>query len=204
MHIEFLVEEDSCAAALEILWPKLRGASNCSREIRSFQGKSNLLKQLPARLRAYKNYMPKDWRIVVLVDRDTDDCFALKKKMETIAAEAGLSTKTSTPDKASFQVLNRIAIEELEAWFFGDAEALSTAFPKVPKTLPKRRGFRTPDAISGGTWETLERVLQTAGYYRAGMPKIEVARSIATQMNPERNTSKSFCAFRDALRLILV
>jgi hypothetical protein len=42
--------------------------------------------------------------------------------------------------------------------------------------------------------------LQGAGYFLAGLRKIEAARSIAEQMNPESNRSASFRAFRDAVR----
>jgi hypothetical protein len=97
-------------------------------------------------------------------------------------------------------VLNRLAIEELEAWFFGDVEALTTAYPGIPRTLGKKSKYRNPDAIGGGTWEALERVLQNAGYYPSGIPKIETARKISQYMNPDRNTSKSFQVFRDTLR----
>ena len=97
-------------------------------------------------------------------------------------------------------MLNRIAIEELEAWFFGDLEAITLAYPGVPNTLAEKRGFRNPDAISGGTWEALQRILKQAGYYTAGMPKIEVARNIGQHVVPERNRSASFQAFCDGLR----
>ncbi|MGH7753687.1 MAG: DUF4276 family protein, partial [Gemmatimonadales bacterium] len=60
--------------------------------------------------------------------------------------------------------------------------------------------FRDPDGIAGGTWEALERVLQRAGYFKAGLRKIEAARTISNNMDPDRNRSASFTAFRDALR----
>jgi len=60
-------------------------------------------------------------------------------------------------------VVNRIAIEELEAWYFGDVEAICDAYPGVPRTLAQRNGMREPDEIRGGTWEALERVVQRAG-----------------------------------------
>jgi len=52
---------------------------------------------------------------------------------------------------AGFQVINRIAIEELEAWFFGDWPAMCAAYPKLDASVPKRAGLRDPDAIKGGT-----------------------------------------------------
>jgi len=95
--------------------------------------------------------------------------------------------------------VNRMAIEELEAWFFGDWEAVRAAYPGVDENVPKKSKYRDPDAISGGTWEALERILRRAGHFQTGLRKIEAARAIAQHMNPAENRSQSFCAFRDAL-----
>ena len=91
-------------------------------------------------------------------------------------------------------------MEELEAWFFGDVEALVAAYPRVPRTLERWKDYRDPDAIRGGTWEALGRVLQRAGYFPGGLAKKAAARTIATHMNPERNRSRSFRLFLDTLR----
>ena len=133
-------------------------------------------------------------KIVVLVDEDRANCHALKARMDAAATAAGLLTKTAAKS-GEFEVLNRIAVEELEAWYFGDVEALTAAFPRVPPTLGAKAAFRHPDAITGGTWEAFERVLQRAGYYSGGLPKIEVARKMALHMEAHRNTSPSFRQF---------
>lgn len=198
-HIEFLLEEESCSEALKLLVPQMIGAA-ISFDLHVFQGKNDLLKSLEARLKGYARWLPNDYRIVVLVDRDDDDCRALKRQLDAAAAAAGLVTKTSAGGRGRCQVLNRVAIEELEAWFFGDVIALKEAYPRVPATLGARRGFRDPDAIAGGTWEKLERVLRDAGYYRAGMPKIEVARNVSQHMDPARNQSRSFQVFCQGLK----
>lgn len=199
MHVEFLVEEESCAEFLKILAPQLLKPDDTFR-IHPFAGKPDLLNALPVRLRGYASWLPHDWKIVVLVDRDQDECVGLKSRMDTSARNAGLRTPSKSPDKSRFQVLNRIAIEELESWFFGDVLALTRAYPRVPRTLADKRKYRDSDAITGGTWEALERTLQAAGYYPAGMPKIEVARNVARHMTPDRNRSPSFKTFRDAIR----
>lgn len=203
MHIEFLVEEESCAAFLKNVAPQLLRPSDEFR-VHTFIGKPDLLKSLPNRLNAYVKWLPEDYRIVVLVDRDNDDCRKLKRHLEKSASEAGLLTKTAAKHKNRFKVLNRILVEELESWFFGDVVALSKAYPGVPNTLAAQKGFRDPDAIKGGTWEALERVLQKAGYYPAGIPKIEVARNVSRHMAPDRNRSHSFKVFRDTIRGMLV
>jgi len=195
MHIEFLVEEPSMQAALENLLPRLLPPETTYR-ILVFEGKPDLLKKLPDRLRGYAGWIPPDYRIVVLVDKDRQDCHELKRRPETAAREAGLSTKTGAGG-ARFQVLNRIVVEELEAWFLGDIEALRQAYPRLPATLEQR--FRNPDAVKGGTSETLEKIMRRCGYFQSGYRKIEAARAISAHMNPARNRSQSFQVFRDGL-----
>ena len=196
------VEEFSMEAALEQLLPKLLG--DIEFQIIRFQCKDDLLKKAPERLRGYASWLPANWRILVLVDRDDDDCIVLKAELENMAAAAGLLTKTAADNGQCFQVVNRIAIEELEAWFFGDWSAVRAAYPRVPATLPQKAGFRDPDAVAGGTWEALERVLKKAGYFSTGLRKVELARSVAVHMNPPNNTSRSFQIFAGAVTATLV
>jgi hypothetical protein len=202
MHFEFLVEEPSAEVALQNLVPKILG-SGITFNIRVFQGKPDLLKNLPKRLRGYRNWIPSDWLIFVLLDNDEKNCYELKNLMENKANDEGLATRSNPSHDGNFQVINRLAIEELEAWFFGDVEALRAAYPRIPKNLDRRKKYRNPDSISN-TWEALEHVLKEYGYYRGGLPKVEAARSISRHMSPMRNKSKSFQVFRDALLSIKV
>jgi len=202
MHIEFLVEEESAEIALEQLVPKIAGMK-ISFRIHVFQGKHDLIDKLPSRLDGYRSWLPPDWIIMVLLDEDREDCWQLKGKLEEIAFKAGLTTKSQAGPEEKFQVINRLAIEELEAWFFGDVAAICQAYHRIPSNLDRRKRFRDPDTILGGTWEALERVMQAAGYYAGGLPKKEVARKISEYMDPDRNRSKSFQIFRDSLRSLL-
>lgn len=195
-HVEVLVEEPSAEAALRILLPKMLGDTTFT--VHAYTCKDALLKRLPERLRGYASWLPDDWRIVVVVDRDDDDCAKLKKRLEAMAAEAGLATK-SKPKSRRLAVVNRLAIEELEAWYFGDWEAVQRAYPKVNANVPSQAKYRSPDEIKGGTWEAFEGVMKAGGYFKTGLRKIEAARSVAEHMEPSRNTSPSFCALRDAL-----
>jgi hypothetical protein len=198
-HVEILVEESSAEAALRVLVPKI--APGLSFQVYPYQGKQDLLKKLPQRLRGYAKFLRHNWHIVVLVDRDADDCRQLKARLEEMASAAGLSTR-SIRRGAAYTVVNRLAVEELEAWYFGDWDAVVRAYPRVAKTIPNRAGYRDPDGVRGGTWEVFERILQKAGYFKTGLRKIEAARSVAPYFDPDRNTSASFRAFRDALREI--
>ncbi len=195
-HVEVIVEEPSMEAALRVLLPKLVG--DLSFEIRPHQCKDELLSRLPDRLRGYASWLPDTWRIVIVVDRDDDDCQRLKRRIDEMAKAAGLVTRSAAKGKP-YSVVTRLAIEELEAWYFGDWAAVRAAYPDVPATVPNKTPFRDPDAIKGGTWEAFERVLQKAGYFSQGLRKIEAARAIAEHMDPTRNVSRSFCALRDVL-----
>lgn len=203
MRVEFLVEEPSIEAALENLLPKML-SPDVEIAIHNFHDKRNLLAKLPARLKGYSKWLPSDWRIVVLIDEDRQDCEKLKSQLERAASKSKLITKSAALNHGRFQVLNRIVIEELEAWFFGDVEALVKAYPRVPATLAERKDYRDPDAINGGTWEVLERILQAKGYYPGGLPKIEVARNVSKYMEPTRNRSKSFNHFVTGLQALVL
>ncbi len=195
-HLEVLVEEPSMEAALRLLLPRVLG--DLSFGVYSHQCKDDLLKRLPERLKGYSSWLPDDYRIVVVVDRDDDDCRTLKRRLEQMADDAGLRSRTSAAGPF-YQVVNRLAIEELEAWYFGDWDAVRAAYPRVPETIPKKTNYRDPDAITGGTWEAFERILKRAGYFQTGLRKIEAARAIAKHWQPERNHSYSFRVFLDVL-----
>ena len=131
MHLEILVEEQSAEAALQKLLPKIVG-QEVSFRIITHQGKKDLIKNIPKKLRAYSKWITNEIKIVVLVDLDRDDCGELKLKLNNAAEDAGLKIKTSIGELSSdFQVLNRIAIEELESWFLGDKKAIHKSYNKV-------------------------------------------------------------------------
>lgn len=122
----------------------------------------------------------------------------IKRQLESIARRAGLRTRTQAAN-AQWQLVNRIAIEELEAWYFGDWAAVRTAYPRASARVTRRQAFRDPDAIAGGTWEAFERVMQAHGYFNGGLLKIEAARSIGPHVDPARSSSHSFRAFSAAI-----
>lgn len=193
MQIEFLLEEPSAEAALEIILPKIL-SDNIYFTCHAFEGKHDLLRKLPVRLKGYRRWIPDDWRIIVLIDEDRADCRKLKAGLEEAAHNAGFVTKSSASQEGDFQVVNRLAIEELEAWFFGDIEALRNAYHRVSRNAQ----YQDPDAIENGTSEALWRALRR--YYPKRLPKPKVARNIAQYMEPCRNTSRSFQVFVEGLK----
>ena len=184
-------------ALLNVLLPRLLPAHRTF-AIGVFRGKHALLRELERRLRAYAAWLPEDHRIVVMVDRDNDDCLALKAQLEEAAGRSGLVTRTHAMERP-WQLVNRVVIEELEAWFFGDWQAVQAAYPRVSASIPNKAAYRDPDAIAGGTWEAFERILKRYGYFTTGLRKIEATRAVAAHMDPARNRSRSFGIFADAI-----
>ena len=123
VRLDILVEEESAEHLLRVLTPQI--VPEVPFEIRRFSGKPALLRELPQRMRGYTQILRFDptLRVVVLVDRDDEDCLALKAHIERLVLDSGLTTLSSVGD-GSASVATRIAVEELEAWLFGDVEAL--------------------------------------------------------------------------------
>lgn len=202
MQIEILVEEQSAEEALKHLLPRLIG-NRAKWKLINLGSKYKLLGALPQRLAAYSQRIGQgeDLRVMVLVDRDDDDCKVLKRRLEAAAVNAGLATK-STPDaEGRFHIVNRIVIEELESWFIGDPAALRQAFTSLPAVDATKGIFRNPD--NGGSWEALHRFLKKHGVYKSSYPKIEAARRIAPRLDLNANRSHSFRVFVDGVEALL-
>ena len=92
----------------------------------------------------------------------------------------------------------------MEAWLLGDRDAVKAAYPNARNAVLNRY---VQDSICG-TWEVLADAiyrggsaqLQRVGYPEEGRAKSEWAKQIARKMNVDRNRSKSFQVFRDAVR----
>lgn len=198
-HIEILTEEASAEAALKLILPKIVG-KEATVNIIAHQGKGDLQKKLPGKLAVYAKLFRQGQKVVVLLDRDKEECLSLKAQMERFAHQAGLITKTGKQLDNEFVVINRIAVEELEAWFLGDEKAVCTAYPKLgsfPRTLQRKN----PDAIKD-PFETLASLLRSAGYRSLG-GKIELSRKVAACMETNRNRSASFRIFCDGIAACL-
>lgn len=197
-HLEILLEELSMEAFLaEFLRRHLPNETTFRLHV--YRGKNDLLRKLEDRLRGYRSWMPDYYGIVILIDRDNDDCRVLKAQLEGCCLAAGLATKSSPRDGA-YSAVTRIAIEELEAWYFGNWPAVIRAYPRISANVVNKAALRDSDGILGGTAENLERVLQSKGYFQTGLRKVEMARSIGREIDPLETTSPSFGSFIEALR----
>jgi hypothetical protein len=137
MHIELLVEDQSRSRLLELLLPKIVGPVGQPHtwRIHAYKGigrlpkglhakgdpnKRILLDRLPQLLRGYGR-TPGIEAVIVVLDADNRDCKAFLSELTNLASTIG-----SKP-------LFRLAIEELEAWYLGDREALRLAYPRAKK-----------------------------------------------------------------------
>ncbi len=201
MHLEVLIEESSAEPVVRRIVEATVGWS--SFEVRIFEGKPDLLESIEERLRGYLKWRV-DLRVLVLVDRDDEDCVSLKTRLESAALRAGLLTRATATATAAvggdrYAVCNRVAIEELESWFFGDEPAVRAEYPRV-KPFAMKAAYRDPDAIVGGTWEAMERLLKSSGYYPSGLRKADLATRLAPRLDFAHNRSASFHAFVSGLK----
>jgi len=212
MHIEVLTEDSSGRVLLERLLPKLIGPHGepHSWRVTSYRGigrippklkagdpaRRILLDQLPRVLGGFARTSGID-AVVVVLDADDRDCVALLAELRDLAVSRGADTKT----------MFRLAIEETEAWYFGDRNALPAAYPKAQKAVLKR--YRQ-DTVCG-TGEMLADAVHPGGLAAVGKPggarpgdlKHEWANRIGPLMNPDANVSPSFGKLRDGLRRLV-
>jgi hypothetical protein len=132
--------------------------------------------------------------VVVLLDADRRDCVAFLTELRSLAASCG----------ASHLALFRLAIEEMEAWYLGDRNAMQRAYPKARM---RALDHYVQDSICG-TWELVaeaihpggSRAVRQAGWPLPGQIKHEWPGRIGPLLDPEVNLSLSFGKLRDGIR----
>ena len=105
------------------------------------------------------------------------------------------------------RTLFRLAIEEMEAWYFGDRTALLAAYPHARRETLERYG---QDEVCG-TWELLAEALvpggsaalKKAGWPLPGQIKCDWAQQIGPRLDPGRNVSPSFAKLREGLERLI-
>ena len=214
MHIEILVEDSSGQTLLETLVPKILGAQGDPHtwRIHFYKGigripknlnaggdpaKRILLDQLPKLLRGYGRTPGID-AVVVVLDSDRRDCVDFLAELKALAAGCNPAPNT----------LFRIAVEEMEAWYFGDRQALLSAYPRAKADVLNRY---QQDSVCE-TWERLadaiypggSAAIKKAGWPLPGQVKHEWAEKIGPLLEPDQNISPSFGKLRDGLRRLAV
>ena len=178
MNLVFMLEEQSAKNLLDIILPKILPPEVQFQTIRH-RGKDDLRLSLPRKLRGW---LAPNTRFVVVHDQDYNLCETLKADLQTICRQAGRD-----------DVIVRIVCQELEAWYFGDLEAVEQAFPgNRVQQLAGKRAYRDPDAIHKPSKE-LERLVP-------GFHKGVASQTIPNFMAIDQNRSRSFQIFINAVR----
>lgn len=168
-RVVFLVEERSMKTLLDGLLPRLMPE-------RSFiciphEGKQDLEKSIPRKLRAWRE---PGARFVVVRDNDGGDCHALRQKLIGLCNDAKCS-----------DALVRVACQELEAWYFGEPEAMAQAFGNARlQDIKNKSRYRDPDSIHQPSREIVKLVPE--------FQKISGARKMAVWLSRDGNHSRSF------------
>lgn len=213
MHLEFLIEDRSGERLLQALLPKLLGAQGTphSWRVHAYKGvgrvpkglekagdpsKRILLDQLPRLLRGYGKSPGID-AVVIILDSDRRDCRTFLAELKGVAVDCHPAPN----------ILFRLSIEEMEAWYFGDRKALLLAYPRAKRDVLDRYH---QDSICG-TWEILAdaiypggvAAINKEGWPLPGQVKSEWAEKIGPLLDPERNVSPSFVRLRDGVRRLI-
>ncbi|MCV6589335.1 MAG: DUF4276 family protein [Marinobacterium sp.] len=209
MHFEILVEGQAELTALSILMPKILGEYENPHtwKIHKHRGigripddpmqtpnpkDTTLLHQLPAKLRAYSRAPNTNRAIIVLLDLDDKDIDVFSQELRSLLALCD----------GEFEANFEFAIEELEAWYLGDRNALVTFNPDI--RLSALTDY-VQDSICG-TWEMLAKaddpsVLSQKKRGRHSLDKKkEWSKKIPPHMDVDSNQSPSFNNFVNCLR----
>ena len=199
MHFEILIEDQSGGKAMENLIPKLlgtgitfrihpyKGIGRIPKGLRpgADAGKRQLLSQLPRVLQGYGK-APDCGTVLVICDLDNREKEAFLSELRTVL-------DTCEPKPKTFFFL---AVEEFEAWYLGDLDAIRAAYPDAKNNI---LNSYTNDSVCG-TWELLadavykggHKALLKEGWQAVGTQKALWAKAISPHMNVGANNSPSF------------
>lgn len=207
MNFQFLIEDQSGAALIEILMQRIslineditynckpfKGLGGFTKKNTVKETKSGkLLNDLTTYLRGFnKSLQYISSVIIVVLDNDTRNTEEFLVELNRVAQQ----------NMITVDHVFCIAVEEVEAWLLGDEAAILAAYP-----LAKIQQLHTyvQDSICG-TWEVLADVVYPGGvsklkkecstYIEIGKCKSEWAQKIGSHMDIEHNNSPSFNHF---------
>ncbi len=172
MHLVVFLEERSAKNVLDHVLPRILPKSWTFQTL-PHQGKEDLKNSLRIKLSAW---LTPNTCFMVLLDQDSNDCKQVKQQIKQICQA------NNQPD-----VLIRIACYELEAWYFGDLEAVASVYSSCnPQTIRNRAKFRNPDAITKPSSQLKHLIPEFS--------KGHASRLIPQHMSINNNTSPSFQA----------
>lgn len=180
--VVFFLEEPSAKEMLRGVLPRILPENMQVRYI-VFQGKQDLEKSLKNKLRAWK--IPNSV-FVVMCDKDSGDCKAIKVKLVNLCREAGREG-----------VLVRIACRELESFYLGDLAAVEKGLcVNGLKRQQQNKKFRNPDGLNNAAEELFK--LTNNGY-----DKVAGSRAISPYLDLNINRSKSFNALITGIKNLI-
>ncbi len=177
-HIEFLLEEPSMENCLIEILPQILPQGyelNVNCFLRPHQGKSDLKKSIPSKIKTFSNfYLPS--KIIIVQDQDSNDCKKLKQHILDLCEQNG-----------NCPVMVRISCRELENWYLGDMDAIEKVYPKFKARSHRYRSkFRNVDNCFGS--QELFRIID-------GFQKGFASKNIPKHMDIDSNRSTSFKHF---------
>ncbi len=215
MHLEILVEDQSGKKALEILVPKIignshtylihayKGIGRIPKDMKDTNGaaKRILLDNLPKLLKGYgktfSSHQNFSAAVVLVCDLD-DKC---QKTFRDQLYQILISCNPKPKTRFCF------AIEEGEAWFLGDFDAIRSAYPNAKNYVLTSY---VNDSICG-TWEKLADAIYKGGasalikkgWQAVGVEKSKWAKEITPHMDIDKNQSPSFQHFKQKLHELI-
>lgn len=205
MHLEFCIEDQSGALFLEAMLPKIITSLDVTWRVHSYKGVGRMPRKQPnvstikarmlldnlSKIIGGMAKTPGIDALIVIMDADDKNCVDLKNELVALWRRIA----------PNFNVIFRIAVEEMEAWYLGDQAAIRASYPGTKESV--LIGY-TQDSVCG-TWERLAdaiehggaAALKSAGWPAPGVAKCRWAETITPRMNPHANASPSFVAFRD-------
>ena len=180
----FLLEEQSAKAFLQngVIQKLVPVEADISIRYIVFEGKQDLEKGIPRKLRAWLN--PKAVFVVVRDQDSEPDCIRLKQRLVSLCQQGG------RPD-----ALVRIVCRELESWYLGDLKAVEQGFG-LSGLAKKQTKYSHPDRLNNAK-QQLNHI--TNNQYQA----MSGSRAISPYINIEHNQSQSFQVFINGVRRII-
>lgn len=173
--IEILVEEPSMKNFLCGILPKILPEgyelnTNCF--IRDHQGKQDLKRSIPIKMRAFK-HSKTPVKVIIIHDQDSSDCKLLKSELRKL-----------TNQIPEIPALIRIACRELEAWYLGDMDALEAIYPQFKANRYRNWAlFRNPDICNAS--DELKKIIPS---FQKGI----ASKEITNHIDLSKNRSGSF------------
>lgn len=181
-QLVFFLEEPSARAMLEGILPRLL-PEQIALQFVVFEGKQDLEKRLPIRLRAWQQ---PNVKFIVMRDQDNGDCKKIKSALSQKCIDAGKQDS-----------LVRIACHELESFYLGDLAAVAkTIRPSNVANQQNKQQYRDPDRLAN-PFQELKRI---APLYQ----KVSGSRAIGRVMSIEHhNKSYSFNALISGIKKLV-